>query len=66
MDKKIFNPEKYGMVICVSCYGHGYIQNPKRQCCSKCGGFGFIKKEPEKELNIDPPFLAIRPVRCGH
>jgi uncharacterized OB-fold protein len=45
---KNFNPEKYGMVVCPSCNSHGYIQNPKRQCCSKCGGFGFIKMEAEQ------------------
>jgi hypothetical protein len=42
---KNFNPEKYGMVACPCCNSRGYIQNPKRQCCPKCGGFGFIKKE---------------------
>jgi len=51
MKKKIFNPGKYGMAICPSCYGHGYIQNPKRQCCPKCEGFGFIKMEVEKDTN---------------
>jgi uncharacterized OB-fold protein len=50
MDKKIFNPEKYGMVICLCCNSHGYVQYPKRQCCPKCGGFGFIKKEWEKDM----------------
>ena len=45
MNNKIFSPEKYGMVICPCCNSHGYIQNPERQCCPKCGGFGFIKKE---------------------
>ena len=45
--KKIFDPEKYGMVLCTDCKGTGYVQNPKRQCCLKCGGFGFIKKEEE-------------------
>jgi hypothetical protein len=45
--KKIFDPGKYGMVVCPCCKGHGYIQNEKRQCCPKCGGFGFIKKETE-------------------
>jgi uncharacterized OB-fold protein len=45
--KKIFHPEKYGMVVCPDCKSNGYVQNPKRQCCPKCGGFGFIKKEEE-------------------
>jgi uncharacterized OB-fold protein len=42
---KNLNPEKYGMVVCPVCKSNGYVQNPKRQCCPKCGGFGFIKKE---------------------
>ncbi|MBM4349262.1 MAG: hypothetical protein FJ106_05160 [Deltaproteobacteria bacterium] len=42
--KKLFNSEKYGMIICPICTGNGYIQNPERQCCPKCGGFGFIRK----------------------
>jgi len=44
--KKI-DPEKYGMVVCPVCKGNGYVQNPNRQCCPKCGAFGFIKKEKE-------------------
>jgi len=44
MKKRVFNPERYGMVICQHCNGTGYIQNPKRQCCPKCGGFGLIIK----------------------
>jgi DnaJ-class molecular chaperone len=42
---KAFYPEKYGMVVCPLCEGEGFIINPKRQCCQKCGGFGLIKKE---------------------
>jgi len=42
---KSFSPEKYGMVLCPLCKGEGFIIDPKRQCCQKCGGFGFIKKE---------------------
>jgi len=49
---KNFDPEKYGMMVCPCCNSRGYIQNPKRQCCPKCGGFGFIKKEVEKDTNI--------------
>ena len=45
-NKKV-NPEKYGMVVCPVCKSKGYFQNPERQCCPKCGGFGFIKKESE-------------------
>jgi DnaJ-class molecular chaperone len=51
MRKKIFIPERSGMVLCPSCDSHGYIQNPDRQPCPKCGAFGFIKKEPEARLN---------------
>jgi DnaJ-class molecular chaperone len=51
MGRKIFEPEKYGMVICPSCNGKGYIQTPKRQCCPKCGGFKFVKKETEEDVN---------------
>jgi len=28
--------------------------NPERQCCPKCGGFGFVKSEPEEDLNSLP------------
>lgn len=44
-----FNPEKYGMLVCPDCNGTGYVGNPTRQCCAKCGGFGYIKKEKEEE-----------------
>jgi uncharacterized OB-fold protein len=44
MAEKIFNPEKYGMVFCPCCNSHGYVQNPERQCCPKCGGFGSVKR----------------------
>jgi DnaJ-class molecular chaperone len=46
---KTFYPEKYDMVVCPFCKAKGFIINPKRQCCQKCGGFGFIKKENETE-----------------
>jgi len=46
-----FNPERYGMVVCQYCNSAGYIQYPTRQCCPKCGGFGFIKKEADKDIN---------------
>ena len=42
---KTFDPEKYGMILCPMCDGKGFIINPKRKCCPKCGGFGLIKKE---------------------
>ena len=45
MRQKHFDPEKLGMVTCPICDSEGYVQNPKRQCCPKCGGFGFIRDE---------------------
>ncbi len=53
MNKRIFDPEKYGMITCPSCDSHGFIQIPKRQCCPKCGGFGFIIKETDKDSSAD-------------
>lgn len=53
LNKKIFDPGKYGMEICPCCNSNGFIQNPKRQCCPNCGGFGFIKKVMEQEKNSD-------------
>ena len=53
MDKN-FTPEKYGMVICPLCDGRGFliqqsgqINVTARRVCTKCGGFGAIKKEEE-------------------
>jgi len=51
MSEKIFDPEKYGMVICPRCNSQGYIQTPERQCCPNCGGSGFIKKESGEDKN---------------
>jgi uncharacterized OB-fold protein len=48
--KKTFDPARYGMVVCLDCKGDGYIQSSKRQCCPKCGGFRFIKRELEEDL----------------
>ncbi len=50
---KIFDPQKYGMVICPRCNGQGYIQASKRQCCPRCGGFGFIIKRTDKDISAD-------------
>ena len=44
MEKKIFDPERIGMVFCSRCYGQGYIEDPGLQCCPVCKGFGLIKK----------------------
>jgi uncharacterized OB-fold protein len=51
MNERVFKPERFGMVICQSCNSNGYIRYPKRQCCPKCGGFGFIKKGAEQEMD---------------
>jgi DnaJ-class molecular chaperone len=50
MHKKAFDPEKYHMALCPSCYGHGFIEyHEGRNVCSKCGGFGLIKIEDDSE-----------------
>jgi DnaJ-class molecular chaperone len=45
-----FDPEKHGMVMCPECKGNGKL--PKgpggAKVCSKCGGFGLIKKEQDR------------------
>ena len=43
--RRIFDPERHGMAFCPDCHDTGYVQNLKRQCCPKCGGFGWIRKE---------------------
>jgi DnaJ-class molecular chaperone len=43
---KGFNPEKYTMIFCPSCGGTGKLLNDEEvNVCSKCGGFGLVKKE---------------------
>lgn len=59
MKKKIFNLEKYGMVICPCCQSQGYLENPKRLCCPQRRGFGFIKEEG-KNTNIEVEAIKIR------
>ncbi len=51
MGRKIFQLEKYGMVVCPGCNGQGYIQAPKRQPCPKCGGFGLVKTEKDAKTS---------------
>ena len=47
-----FDPEKYGMIICCVCQGHGFTENDGgRNVCLKCGGFGLIKKEEDHGEN---------------
>ncbi len=49
MNKKVFNPEKYSMILCPYCHGQGYVRLPNRQCCPECGGFGYVKKEGKED-----------------
>jgi len=58
MDKNLA-PEKYGMVICPLCDGKGFLIKDSdqmnitlRRVCTKCGGFGAIKKEEEVFGNL--------------
>jgi DnaJ-class molecular chaperone len=53
---KLFNPQKYNMVFCPVCNGEGKIlKDPGGfDVCLKCGGFGFVKREPEKDMNTSP------------
>ncbi len=59
MERKPFNPDKYGMVVCSLCSSHGYIEDPKRQCCPKCGGFGYIIKDVEKNPKVPPNIYSM-------
>ena len=53
MHRKTFDPEKYQMILCTRCYGHGFIEYPEgRSVCSKCGGFGLIKIEDDSEEKV--------------
>ena len=38
---KTFDPEEHGMILCPVSEGKGFVMNPERQCCQKCGGFGY-------------------------
>ena len=60
MGRKIFQPNKYGMVICPRCNGQRYIQVAKRQCCPNCGGFGYVRDEKEKDADTDKPIKNIK------
>ncbi len=50
---KTLDPEKYNMAICPVCDGKGRLPKHPRgfDVCTKCGGFGFVKKEPEEDVN---------------
>jgi DnaJ-class molecular chaperone len=47
MESKVFNPEKIGMRICPHCNSYGRKYG---SVCSRCGGFGYIKKDGRKFL----------------
>ena len=41
-----FVPQKYGMMLCPLCNGHGRFRSANgMRVCEKCGGFGFIRRE---------------------
>ena len=44
MEKKLLDLRRYGMIFCPRCYGQGYMEDPRLQCCPVCKGFGLIKK----------------------
>ncbi len=50
---KAFNPEEYNMIFCPVCKGNGKLpRNPYGfDVCKECGGFGFVKVEPEGDMN---------------
>jgi len=50
---KIFDPEKYGMVLCPDCKGKGKLpKNPGGFIVgSRCGGSGAIRKEKEAPVS---------------
>jgi DnaJ-class molecular chaperone len=50
---KLFNPQKYNMVFCPVCNGEGkFPKDPGGfDVCLKCGGFGFVRREPEEDMN---------------
>ena len=49
--QKSFNPEKYKMIYCPSCGGTGKssIGDEKVKVCSRCGGFGWVKKGEDRD-----------------
>jgi Zn ribbon nucleic-acid-binding protein len=48
-----FNPDRYGMIYCPACKGSGKLFNGAEGgvVCKICGGFGYIKKEAENNLD---------------
>jgi DnaJ-class molecular chaperone len=54
-----FVPKKYGMVLCPLCNGKGFLNKGSalndtyvKSVCTKCGGFGAIRKEEEVFRNV--------------
>ncbi len=45
--KKVFDPQKIGMVVCPLCNGEGKLPEDYdgTRVCPKCGGFGIVKKK---------------------
>jgi DnaJ-class molecular chaperone len=50
MNSKVFNPEKIGMKGCPHCNSYGRKYG---SVCSRCGGFGYIKKDGRK-FSVSP------------
>lgn len=44
----LFNPAKYGYVVCPHCNGYGSSLKEESSVCTRCGGFGLVKKEESK------------------
>jgi DnaJ-class molecular chaperone len=50
-----FDPQKYEMAVCPVCQGKGKFKKPEGfDICKKCWGFGFVKMEPEGDMNDLP------------
>ena len=52
--KKVFDPEKVGMVVCLLCNGEGKLpeDHDGLKVCPECEGFGIIKKKDMAEEKI--------------
>jgi hypothetical protein len=53
MDKKTFEPKRYGMAICPCCNSHGYIQNQNVNVVLNAGALGS-SREPEEDTHTSP------------
>ena len=45
----MLDPEKYGYKICSNCNGYGSSLKEDSDRCTKCGGWGLVKKEKEND-----------------